>query len=255
MNIVIIGTGNTATVLGKKIKLAGHHIIQVFGRDHQNTIVLASLLDSQPVNDFNEIDPGAEIYILAVSDSAIEEVSRQLKLDNKILLHTAGAVSKDILKEASGKYGVLYPLQSLRKEMDPLTDVPLHIDAGDKQTLEKISVLAKSISNQVIISGDMERLKLHVAAVFCNNFTNYMYTLGEAYCKKEKLSFKHLLPLIKETALKLEYYSPTSMQTGPAIRGDQPTILKHEDLLRRYEELQDVYRYLTRKISQHKSFE
>ncbi len=255
MNIVIIGTGNTATVLGKKLKLAGHHILQVFGRNIIEAKDLSSLLESKPVNDFNKIDPGAELYLLAVSDDAIADVSKNLPISDKILVHTAGAVSKDILKKASPHYGVLYPLQSLRKEMEPLTEVPLHIDAGDEETLERINTLAKSIATQVTISGDTERMKLHVAAVFCNNFTNYMYTLGETYCKNENLAFEHLLPLIKETASKLQHHSPSKMQTGPAIRGDQQTIKKHENLLADYPALQEVYRYLTRKISEDKSFE
>lgn len=254
MKIVIIGTGNTATVLGKRLKIAGHNILQVFGRNAEEAKALALELDTNPVSDFSNINPDAEIYLLAVSDDVIAEVSKSLPVKDKILVHTAGAVSIDVLKKASSHYGVLYPLQSLRKEMEPLTEVPLHIDAGDEQTLEKIKVLANSISSQVIVSGDVERMKLHVAAVFCNNFTNYMYTLAETYCKNENLVFNHLLPLINETASKLAYHSPSKMQTGPAIRGDQQTIQKHEELLAGYEELQDVYRYLTQKISLHKSF-
>ena len=254
MEIVIIGTGNTATVLGKKLKLAGHQILQVLGRNESATHELATLLSSKAINDYNKIDTGAELYLLAVSDDAIEDVSKSLPVKDKILVHTAGAVSKNVLNNASARYGVLYPLQSLRKEMEPLTEVPLHIDAGDEETLEKIHALAKSISTQVTVSGDEERLKLHVAAVFCNNFTNYMYTLAETYCKNENLAFDHLLPLIKETAYKLQYHLPSEMQTGPAMRGDQQTIQKHENLLSAYPAMQDVYRYLTRKISEDKSF-
>ena len=254
MKIVIIGTGNTATVLGRKLKLAGHDILQVFGRNDVEAKTLASLLATNSACDFDAIDPNAEIYLLAVSDDAIAEVSKSLPVKDKILVHTAGAVSIDMLKKTSSHYGVLYPLQSLRKEMESLTEVPLHIDASDEQTLEKINALAKTISSQVTVSGDAERMKLHVAAVFCNNFTNYMYTLAETYCKNENLVFNHLLPLINETASKLAHHSPSKMQTGPAIRGDEQTIQKHEELLEGYEELLEVYRYLTQKISQHKSF-
>lgn len=37
MKVVIIGTGNTATVLGKKISEAGNEIIQVAGRNFERT--------------------------------------------------------------------------------------------------------------------------------------------------------------------------------------------------------------------------
>ncbi|TMI86479.1 MAG: DUF2520 domain-containing protein, partial [Bacteroidetes bacterium] len=31
MNIIIIGTGNVAAVLGRKLRQAGHRIVQIFG--------------------------------------------------------------------------------------------------------------------------------------------------------------------------------------------------------------------------------
>ncbi|MBA2499191.1 MAG: DUF2520 domain-containing protein [Chitinophagaceae bacterium] len=252
MHIVIIGTGNTATVLGKRIKAAGHNIVLVFGRNESEAKTLAAILGTTYTSSWNDINnTNAELYLLAVTDDALEDISQQLSVNDKILVHTAGAVSKDVLKNASRHYGVLYPLQSLRKEMEPLTEIPLHIDASDEQTLKLIGDFANSISKHVTVSNDMERLKLHVAAVFCNNFTNYMYTLAEEYCKKENLAFNHLIPLIKETASKLQYHSPSSMQTGPAIRGDKKTIQKHEQLLAGYEELHEVYQNLTQKISEH----
>jgi len=39
-----------------------------------------------------------------------------------------------------------------------------------------------------------------------------------------KINFNLLLPLISETANRLQYGSPGQMQTGPAIRNDIETI-------------------------------
>jgi len=50
MNIVIIGTGNAATVLGRKLKRAGHRIVQVFGRDASAASQLAYQLDTESTN-------------------------------------------------------------------------------------------------------------------------------------------------------------------------------------------------------------
>jgi len=250
LNIVIIGTGNAATVLGKKLCAAGHQIIQVYGRNKENAQKLAGLLKSVPVSEWTEILTTADIYLLAVADDVIEEVSNHLQVKNKILVHTAGSVSKNVLSKASERFGVLYPLQSLRKEMEPLTAVPLFIDASDEQTLKLIYELAMSISKQVTVADDMERMKLHVAAVFSNNFSNYMYMLAEQYCKKENLHFKHLLPLINETATKLQYNPPSLSQTGPASRGDKKTIQRHEELLNDYPTMKEVYQFLTAKISE-----
>ena len=76
LNIVIIGTGNAATVLGKKLCAAGHQIIQLYGRNKENAQKLAGLLKSVPVSEWTEILTTADIYLLAVADDVIEEVRR-----------------------------------------------------------------------------------------------------------------------------------------------------------------------------------
>ena len=252
MEIVIIGTGNTATVLGRKLKSAGHKIIQVFGRDTSAASQLAYELDTESTNYWNVVYRDADLYILAVSDIAVEEVLHELQLPGKTIVHTAASVSRNILKNAAEHFGVFYPLQSLKKEIGHLPDIPIIIDASDESTLHDLERLARSISDKVIEAGDEERMKLHLAAVFCNNFVNHLYALAEAYCKQEGLDFYLLLPLIEETAARLKELPPSQSQTGPALRNDRATIEKHLELLKNYPQLKKVYELLTESIYQNR---
>src|SRR5687768_18388599 len=187
MQIVIIGTGNTATILGRKLKAAGHTILQVYGRNIRTANDLAFELNTDAVTQLANIHRGAEIYILAVSDSAIEEIANQLGLLHKgIMVHTAGSVSKNVLS-ASTHYGIFYPLQSLRKESAYLPDTPILIDANNEETLHVLKNLAGSISGKVVKADDEQRMKLHLAAVFVNNFVNYLYAMVHEYGNKEKM--------------------------------------------------------------------
>ena len=249
MDIVIIGTGNTATVLGRKLKTAGHNIVQVYGRDTKAASQLAYELDTESTNYWNVVNRDADIYILAVSDIAIEEVKKELRLTDKTVVHTAASVSKNILKNVSRHFGVFYPLQSLKKELGYSPEIPIIIDANDDQTMKELEKLAQSISTQVVEADDNERMKLHLAAVFCNNFVNHLYALTESYCKKENLDFNLLLPLIKETAARLDDLPASASQTGPAIRNDLQTINKHRELLASYPELKKIYELFTESIS------
>src|SRR5215208_7365552 len=164
MKIVILGTGNTATVLGRKLKAAGHRISQVYGRDSQAASSLAYELDTESTNYWNVVTRDADIYILAVSDIAIEEILKELRLPDKTIVHTAASVPKSILKDASSHFGVFYPLQSLKKEIGGLPDIPIIIDASDEATLQELERLAHSISDNVAEADDGQRLKLHLAA-------------------------------------------------------------------------------------------
>jgi predicted short-subunit dehydrogenase-like oxidoreductase (DUF2520 family) len=253
MDIVIIGSGNVAAVLGRKFKAAGHSILQIYSRNAESASHLAYEWDTESTNYKSTINRNAEVYIIAVNDDAIDEVAQDFYLPDKVVAHTAAAVSMDILKNITSHYGVFYPLQSLRKEMPDLPDIPVFFDGSDEIARKKLETLARSIApNHVTLATDDARLKLHVAAVFVSNFTNHLYDLAEDYCRKEGLDFKELLPLIEETALRLKNVSAAAAQTGPAVRHDSDTIHKHLQLLKDHPRMKNLYVLLTESIQQEK---
>jgi len=249
MDIVIIGSGNVAAVLGRKFKAAGHRILQVYSRNASAASQLAYEWDTESTNYKSLVNTNGDVYIIAVSDDAITAVISGLYLPGKVVAHTAASVPKEILKEVTDHYGVFYPLQSLRKEMQELPDIPVFFDGNDEPARRKLEALAHSISQEKVgQAGDDARGKLHVAAVIVSNFTNHLYQLAEEYCRKEGLDFSQLLPLIEETALRLRQVSPAEAQTGPAIRHDEETIRKHMTLLENHPHLREIYRILTESI-------
>jgi len=248
LDIVIIGTGNAATILGRKLKLAGHRIIQVFGRDSSAASELAYQLDTESTGYWNVVNRDADLYLVAVSDFAIADIIRELRLPAKTIVHTAGSVSKNIFNGSADHFGVFYPLQSLNKTVGGLPEVPIIIDASDEATFRLLEGLAHSISDRVAQAGDEERMKMHLAAVFCNNFVNHIYVLMERYCRQQGLDFSMLLPLITETIARLQTVSPAASQTGPALRNDEATINKHLTLLEKEPELRHIYAFFTESI-------
>jgi predicted short-subunit dehydrogenase-like oxidoreductase (DUF2520 family) len=250
MKIVMIGSGNVATVLGNRLLQAGHTIVQVMGRNIAQTEHLAIQLDAQAVHDWKSIKRGMDIYLVAISDTAIQTLSEHLQLEDEIVVHTAGAVMKEVLSPISSRYGVMYPLQSLRKNKIGVQDIPFMVDGSDEKTRKKIQKLALTISDKVTVSNDIQRLRMHLAAVIVNNFVNNLYVLAESYCQQYDLDFKQLLPLIRETVKRLPNQSPQQLQTGPAVRHDAATIEKHLSLLQDNPKLQEIYALLTSSIQQ-----
>ena len=248
MQIVIIGSGNVATVLGGKLRDAGHRIVQVFSRRPEHAMRLAKELHCGHVSGWDEIYPDADLYIAALSDDALRTLDTEISLPNRLVVHTGGAVPKEVLLKVSKNSGVLYPLQSLRKELRPYPEIPLLVDANLTSDMERIVCVAHSISRQVQTADNDTRLRLHVAAVLVNNFTNHLYMLAEEYCRKEGADFNMLLPLIRETADRLSKIPPGDAQTGPAIRGDEATIERHLELISNYKDIKEVYALFTRQI-------
>ena len=245
MKISIIGTGNVATVLSKLMFAKNHSILQVYGRNIDSATVLANEVNAQAISILDELNNNADIYLIAIADKSIENLCKQINVDNKIVLHTAGSVSKNILQNCSSNYGILYPVQSLRKSMDINASIPFLIDANNEETKNKIEIFAKSISNKVEFGDDDKRLKLHAAAVFACNFVNYMYLQSANFCQENNIDFSLLQPLIEETATRLRTSHPSEVFTGPAVRKDFETIEKHLQQLSSNPNAQSLYKQIS----------
>jgi predicted short-subunit dehydrogenase-like oxidoreductase (DUF2520 family) len=249
MQVVLIGTGNVATVLSKLIVAKGHIILEVIGRELQKASIIALPIGAKATNNIQLISLNADIYIIAVNDDAIVDIAEQLLLKNKLVVHTAGSINKNVLRQVSNNYGVLWPLQSLRKETITLPDIPFVIDASNNDSLNILEMFAKSLSEQCFRANDEDRIKLHLSAVVVSNFTNHLFTLVENYCELENLDFKLLLPLINQTIKRLDNNSPKNLQTGPAIRGDFITINTHINILENHPALKALYQVFSNSIS------
>lgn len=252
MKVVIVGSGNVATVLGKKIVAAGHEVLEVISRSSENASWLASQLNANSNIDIKKITTDGDIYLLCVSDDLIETISHKIPFTHKLIVHTAGAVSKNVLANHQN-FGVLYPLQSLRKEMERVPEIPVLIDGSSQHATNEIFEFAKTWALSVSVANDAQRLKLHVAAVVASNFTNHLFAMTEAFCQSENVDFKTLLPLIQETTARLNFSSPSKLQTGPASRNDVSTINKHLEILSAYPNLADLYNRLSNSIMLHSS--
>src|SRR5258708_29487209 len=90
MKVVIIGSGNTATVLGTKILEAGHEVLQVVSRQEAHAARLAADLHCGYATDWSAIDRGGEFYLVALSDDALYGLGAALSLPGKLVAHTAG---------------------------------------------------------------------------------------------------------------------------------------------------------------------
>lgn len=253
MKIVLIGAGNVGFHLGLAFFEKGENVIQVFSRKKSKALGLAKKIDSKYTTSLSRINKNADLYIIAVHDDAIGEVTEKLVqagIKEKLIVHTSGATPQSLLSSAKAtRYGIFYPLQSFSLERYPnFTDIPICVDAKRNDDLLLLKKLAIKISSKVYHVTDENRAILHVAAVFVNNFSNHLFHIGSKIVDKSALPFEILLPLIIETVNKLNAGTPKEMQTGPAKRADLDTINKHLEFLKDYPEYSEVYKVMTKGI-------
>jgi predicted short-subunit dehydrogenase-like oxidoreductase (DUF2520 family) len=245
LKVVVIGSGNVAQHLIKAFQKSGKvQLVQAYAR---NADRLAHLLTSDKITGSYDNITEADIYIIAVSDDAIENVSSQLPFNGRLVVHTSGSVALEQL-DSKNRRGVFYPLQtfSKNKEVD-FTQIPFCLESEHAEDYKLIEQIATSISPLTYSISSNQRQALHVAAVFVNNFTNHLYTHGSNICKENNIPFDILKPLIIETADKIQTLSPADAQTGPARRNDIATIQRHLDFISNPVQ-KDIYSLLTQSI-------
>lgn len=248
MRIVMIGSGNAASVLSRHISEMNHQIVQVYNRTESAGKALAGSLGSVFIDDPHQITDEADLYIVALSDNALFDLSSWLPPLKKLVVHTAGSVSKELLQPVALNYGVLYPLQSLNAAIKSTPSIPFLVDASSPENLAFLYDFAKSLSADVEVASDEDRRAMHLAAVIVNNFTNHLYAVAEKFCEASHINFRLLLPLIGETVNRLEYLPAGRLQTGPAFRNDNSTIDRHLQMLAKHPELAVLYGTLTESI-------
>ncbi|HLP64828.1 Rossmann-like and DUF2520 domain-containing protein [Flavobacterium sp.] len=248
ISISIIGSGNVAQHLIKAIVKSDQlELVQVFAR---NPETISHLISSDQITSEIAALKEAHLFIISVSDDAIQSVSNSLIFTDKLVAHTSGSVSMEDLNDSNRK-AVLYPLQTLskKKEVD-FTTVPICIEAQNQADFQLLTEVANRLSDHVYNVNSDQRKSLHVAAVFVSNFTNHLYKIGNDICTEHEVPFEILKPLINETAKKIQTLAPTDAQTGPAKRNDSTTINKHLAILTD-ENQKEIYKILTKSIIDH----
>lgn len=248
MKFSIVGTGNAAWHFAEMLTKGGHSFLQVFGRNKQATSEISERFGAVTIDYLRGFTSENDFVVLAVSDSSIAEVSKEMD-DDIFTVHASGAGSIDLLSQP--QRGVIWPVQSLVKyKTTDYSRIPFLIEASDKKDEALLTVMMKNISGQVVIADSAQRLKAHTAAVFANNFTNALFDISESVLAQTGLPRTLFISMIEGHINKLKHFPAAQLQTGPAKRNDHETIEKHMANLQDNHHEKEIYSLLTKYIQQ-----
>ena len=228
MQIVIIGSGNVAYHLAKAFTQKNIPLAQLFGRNEKDLNKISQELHI-PFSTDNLED--ADLYMICVSDSSVENVSKLITKKDCLVAHTSGSLPKEILV---GEYrkSSFYPLQTFSKSKAlDYSKIPFFIETENSEDLKTLTGLASEISENVMESSHEKRKYIHLTAVFACNFVNHLFSRAKEISDAQEIPFDYFLPLIDETVKKIHQIEPKSAQTGPAARNDKRVLELHEQLL------------------------
>lgn len=72
--------------------------------------------------------------------------------------------------------------------------VPFLIQAAHPDDLAQLMELVHSVGSSCQVVTDQQRLRMHVSAVWVNNFPNLMFSIAYRLCQEHQLSFELLYP-------------------------------------------------------------
>ncbi len=212
MKVAVIGKGNVGTQFGR-----------IFG-----VVPISSrTLEGLPSD--------ADLYIIAVSDSAVNSVAEKLPSLSGIVVHTTGSVPMEALSNVDCKgYGVIYPFQTISAKRPLSPDrIPLLLEASDENTLSALMDVASNAGfSDIALADSDKRRRVHLCGTFACNFTNALIGISQQILSDCGIDKDIIRPLVDETIEKLKTIPAKEAQTGPAIRKDLPTLNAHKELLR-----------------------
>ncbi|TXB61708.1 Rossmann-like and DUF2520 domain-containing protein [Phaeodactylibacter luteus] len=251
--IILIGAGRLGKHLGRALVQAGLPLCCLYNRSAAHAKEAGEALGVPYSSSLQQLPRDGALYLLAVSDNAIKTVAEQLARHvspQAVLAHTSGSTPSNVLAGTTQRHGVFYPLQSFSHGITPdFQQIPICYWGNTPDTAQLLAAVGKRISTSVYPLDDRQRQVLHLAAVFINNFTNAMLQGSHEICQEGGLPSNLLQPLLRETLRKAaQAEAPKAVQTGPAARGDQPTIERHLNQLANHPELRNVYKAITQYI-------
>jgi len=226
IHITIVGTGALARNLYHNFIESKKVALQIIGRSKEQ---LDYFSNATTTTNFKSAQD-SELIILAVSDTDVSICEELIGISERFIVHCAGSLALDVLKSPNA--GVLYPLQTFNIiNIVDLKRVPILIEATNESSLKYINNVAHIISSNVCQLNSQKRKEAHLAAIFANNFSNYLYGISKELLEEFDLPEDLLDELILQTAKNAIANHPKEIQSGPAKRNDVTAIKLHLDMI------------------------
>jgi predicted short-subunit dehydrogenase-like oxidoreductase (DUF2520 family) len=235
----IVGAGRVGAGLALALTRVGREVRLISRRPVRIPAPLS--LKVAPDGPDAEWVSGLEVLFLAVPDDRIHPVAQQLWATKGIgpaqtVLHCSGVLGQEALSAlvpTRAALGSLHPLQTIS---DPEVAPERFKGAwaaveGSPAAMEAAEDIARSLGMKPFRITSKQKILYHAGAVFASNYLVVVEAIAQRLLRHAGLSDEEawaaLSPLVRGTITNLLAADPRSALTGPVVRGDTDTILRH----------------------------
>jgi predicted short-subunit dehydrogenase-like oxidoreductase (DUF2520 family) len=259
-SITLIGAGNLAQAMGPALRKAGFRMVQVVARDNPESLrrarALARKIGAAAIR-LEDETPAADVIWLCHTDDALASTAQILARmpgwKNKIVLHSSGALSSDVLaplKRSGAHTGSLHPMMTFVPGTKPkIAAVPFAVE-GDKQAVAAAKQIVGKLGAEVFEIKKSAKVLYHALGSFSSPLVVATLVTAERVGRAAGLTLvqtrKIMRPILQQTMTNYLHHGPAAAFSGPIKRGDLETIRRHLKHLEKVEVGKDVYRALVR---------
>jgi predicted short-subunit dehydrogenase-like oxidoreductase (DUF2520 family) len=261
--VAIIGPGRLGQAMGKLLHEAGVPILFVAARRLASARQAVRFIGSgQPIRlKAPELDD-AQVILLTTTDTALAPLAADLaggragcgNWSGKVVLHTCGSLPSAVLaplKRRGAAIGSLHPFQTIPNPAAGVRNLPgcFWATEGDRAAQEVARGWVKTLGGVAFPVRSNQRTLYHLAAfLVCPTLVTLMER-SVRLLKRAGVPAGVARPMLQrfvaETARNFAELGARRSLTGPAVRGDWPTVEHHLAALRRFSpELVPVYKAL-----------
>lgn len=255
--VFIVGAGQVGRGLYRAFRGSGIEVLGLHGRRHTAWTTSTGTLP-QSIGDANTI-------ILAVRDDQIDDAvaelvdsgpaGRKTRLSNgSVVLHTSGSAEPALIPQLSerglggGTFHPLIPFGNPERVPELLKKAWIGIDGNDlaRATSRRIAGHIGSRTLEIPPGG---KAAYHAAAVMSSNFPVVLAELASEVFSSlgipERSAQQAVRGLMDAAVSNLADHSPVEALTGPIVRGETATIVRHLAALRGHADARAVYKRLS----------
>ena len=194
------------------------------------------------------------IIFICTGDSGIAKTVKELSakkfnLKDKIIFHTSGALSSDVLiplKKKGAYTGSFHPVQTFEVRVTghnkKLNGIYIAVEGNDKAIAKAIEIV-KLFRSKAVVLNSRDKVLHHVNCVFASNYLTAFLNIIDHVSRELSASYSHkkifkngfkkssffniYKPLIEQTIRNIKAKGTVKSLTGPVERNDLNTIKLH----------------------------
>jgi predicted short-subunit dehydrogenase-like oxidoreductase (DUF2520 family) len=257
--ISLVGSGNLAQALGPALRAVGYRITSVAFRNRtgskKRATAFATSLGAKSVA--LESQPSSDIIWLCHTDDALPEtartLSRQPNWKGKIVFHSSGALTSDVLaplQRAGAHVASLHPMMTFVPGTTPhLTGISFAVE-GDRPAVTAARRIVAGLGGEIFAIRKDKKVLYHALGSFSSPLLVATLVTAERVGRGAGLSTqqtrKIIAPILRQTLKNYLDRSAAAAFSGPIKRGDLNTVRRHLRELKHVPEANEVYRALVR---------